>query len=207
MRHLIFAVFCLLPALAHGEEQLRTTAGFDSIYVKGPINLEIEAGKAHSLKVTGNGIYFRRIVTEVVDGRLNISFEKDNKKIEIDDLPHIIITMPSLSRLVEEGVGETVLTNIDSKRLDINYKGAGRLAANGKVKHLFLEARGVGEIDTKALIVQDADVDFEGIGSVQIYANRRLDVSVKGMGDLTYYGNPHVLNKSITGFGTVKAGN
>jgi hypothetical protein len=206
MRRYIIAILFLLPVLAHSEEQTRSAEGYDSIYVKGPINLEIQAGKAHSLKLSGDGAYFSRIVTTVNDGRLNISFVRENKSVELKNLPRIVITLPELRKLVEEGAGETVLSNIDSKHLDINYKGAGRLAASGKVKHLVLEARGVGEVDAKELIAEQADVKFEGIGDVKIHANRRLDVSVSGMGDFTYYGNPRVLNKSVSGFGNIKAG-
>ncbi len=206
MRRFIFAVLCLLPVLAHGEEQTRSATGYDSISVKGPINLEIEAGKPHSLKLTGNGDYFSRILTSVVDGRLNISFARENNSVELKNFPRIVVTMPELRKLVEDGAGETVLKNIDSKHLDINYKGAGRLAASGKVKHLVLEARGVGEVDTRELIAEEADVIFEGIGDVKIYANRRLDVTVNGMGDFTYYGNPRILHKSVSGFGNINAG-
>jgi hypothetical protein len=206
MRSLLILTFFLLPIYAHAEEQVRTTPAYDSINVEGPFDLEIEAGKAHSLKISGNERYFDRITTEVVDGRLNITFKSANKNVEIKDLPHIRVTLPELRELVEEGAGQTVLTNIDSKRLDINYKGAGRLAASGKVTNLILEARGVGEVDTKNLIAQDARVDFEGVGSVQIYAYRRLDVLVGGMGDLIYYGHPRVLNKSVAGIGSFKAG-
>jgi len=206
MRRFIIALLCLSPMLVHGEEQTRLAAGFDSISVKGPINLEIEAGKPHSLKLTGDGAYFGRIVTTVVDGRLNISFDREDKNVELKNFPRIVVTMPALRKLVEEAAGETVLSDIDSKHLDINYKGAGRLAASGKVKHLVLEARGVGEVDARALIAEEADVKFEGIGDVKVYASRRLDATVNGMGDFTYYGNPRTVNKSVSGFGNIKAG-
>jgi hypothetical protein len=206
MRRLACLAIFLLPLFAHAEEQSRTVSSYDSINVRGPFDLEIVAGKAPSLKISGDGHLFDRIKTEVVDGRLNITFKAENKNLEIKDLPHIRVTLPTLRQLTEEGAGQTVLTDIDSKRLDINYKGAGRLAASGRVQDLKLEARGVGEVDVKDLIAQDASVDFEGVGDVQIYASRRLDIMVGGMGNLTYYGKPHTINKSAAGFGNISAG-
>lgn len=206
MRHLILLALCSLPVFVHAEEQVRTTPSYDSINVRGPFDLEVVAGKAHSLKISGDPQLFERIKTEVVDGRLNITFKTENKNLELKNLPHIRVTLPTLRNLTEEGAGQTVLTDIDSKRLDINYKGAGRLAASGKVQDLSLEARGVGEVDTKGLIAQDANVDFEGVGDVKIYASHRLDLLVSGMGDLTYYGKPHVVNKMASGFGNITAG-
>lgn len=206
MRRLAILAICLLPMFAHAEEQSRTVSAYDSINVRGPFDLEIVAGKAPSLKISGDGRLFDRIKTEVVDGRLSITFKSENKNLEIKDLPHIRVTLPTLRQLTEEGAGQTVLTDIDSKRLDINYKGAGRLAATGRVQDLRLEARGVGEVDVKGLIAQDANVDFEGVGDVEIYASRRLDVTVGGMGNLTYYGKPRTINKSAAGFGNISAG-
>jgi Putative auto-transporter adhesin, head GIN domain len=206
MRSSLILAFCLLPIFAQAEEQIRPTASYDSIHVKGPADLEIDAGKAHSLTISGNKDYFDRITSEVVDGCLNITIDSENHNIEGKRLPHIRVTLPELRHLDEEGVGETVLTNIDSKRLDIHYVGAGRLAASGKVGELLLKARGVGEVDTQDLIAQDARVEFKGLGSVKIYASRSLDASVNGMGDLIYYGHPHVLKKSVAGFGSFKAG-
>ncbi len=206
MRRLAILAFFLLPMLVHAEEQDRKMPAFDSINVRGPFDLEIDAGRAPSLKITGDPHLFDRITTEVVDGRLNIVFKSENKNIQLKNLPHIHVTLPTLRQLMEEGAGQTVLTNIDSKRLDINYKGAGRLAASGKVQDLSLEARGVGEVDVKDLIAQDANVDFEGVGNVRIYASRRLDLLVSGMGDLTYYGKPRIINKLASGFGSISAG-
>lgn len=206
MRRLAILAICLMPLFAHAEEQVRTTAAYDSINVRGPFDLEIVAGKAHSFKISGDPQLFDRIKTDVVDGRLNITFKTENKNLELKNLPHIRLTLPTLRNLTEEGAGQTVLSDIDSKRLDINYKGAGRLAASGKVQDLRLEARGVGEVDVKSLIAQDANVDFEGVGDVKIYASQRLDLLVSGMGDLTYYGKPHVVNKMASGFGSIKAG-
>jgi hypothetical protein len=206
MRRLAILAICLLPAFAQAEEQSRTVTAYDSINVRGPFDLEIVAGKAHSLVISGDAPLFDRIKTEVVDGRLNITFKSENKNLEIKDLPHLRVSLPTLRQLTEEGAGQTVLTNIDSKRLDIHYKGAGRLAASGKVQDLKLEARGVGEVDVKNLIAQDANVDFEGVGDVEIYASRRLDITAGGMGNLTYYGKPRTVNKSAAGFGSIAAG-
>lgn len=207
---LTLLTLCLLPALfstsAHADEQVRPASAYDSITVRGPFDLEIEAGKAPSIKLSGDPRLFDRITTEVVDGRLNITFKSENRNVQIKDLPHIHVTVPALRQLTEEGAGQTILRNVDSKRLDIHYKGAGRLEASGKVQDLTLEARGVGEVDVRKLIAQNANVDFEGVGSVEVYASQRLDLLAGGVGDLTYYGKPRVINKSVGGLGSISAG-
>jgi hypothetical protein len=80
------------------------------------------------------------------------------------------------------------------------------MGINGEVKTFRMKAEGVGEVDAKALVANDADVSFRGIGDVKVYARNRLDAVVEGMGNLTYYGKPRTVNKSAAGIGSVRAG-
>lgn len=206
MRRLLTLALFSLAALAHADEQTRSTAPFKSINIKGPISLTVDAGKAHSLKIRGDKEFIGRVSTEVADGQLNIRYTSDNNNLKIKGDARIIITMPALTKLIANGAGETILTNLSGERLDISYSGAGRLAASGKVTWLRLKAQGVGEIDTQKLIATDADVNFDGIGAVKVYANGVLNAVVNGMGELVYYGKPRAVHKSANGIGAVKAG-
>lgn len=206
MRRLLTLALFSLATLAHADEQLRTTAPFTSINITGPISLEVDAGKAHSLKIRGDKDFISRVITEVVDGRLNIRYTNENDKLKIKGDARILVTMPALTKLIANGAGETVLTHLKGERLDISYSGAGRLAASGKVTWLRLKAQGVGQIDTQKLIATDADVNFDGIGSVKVYASGVLNAVVNGMGELVYYGKPRTVHKSANGIGAVKAG-
>jgi hypothetical protein len=71
---------------------------------------------------------------------------------------------------------------------------------------LRLKGNGVGAIDTRKLIATDADVDFDGVGGVEIYVANHLNAVVHGVGSLTYYGHPKSINKSADGLGSVGAG-
>ena len=76
---------------------------------------------------------------------------------------------------------------------------------NGSVGHLRLNAQGVGEVVARDLVAQDADVSFMGIGDVSVHAKKRLNASVQGLGNLTYYGKPQSVSRSVTGIGNVTA--
>jgi len=121
--------------------------------------------------------------------------------------PRVSISLPALSRVKVEGAGETLLNGVASDRLDISYLGAGHLAANGKVKYLRLNAKGVGEVDSSKLHAERVDVQFEGVGQVSVYASELLNAIANGIGGLTYYGHPKTINKSVAGIGSVSAGN
>jgi hypothetical protein len=50
------------------------------------------------------------------------------------------------------------------------------------------------------------DVNFNGLGNVKITAKDTLNAVVNGMGNLTYYGKPRNVNKTVNGIGSVSAG-
>ena len=125
----------------------------------------MEAGKTQSVKLSGTDKFIGNLVTEVVNGELKI-YHRDGGTKNSNGDPRIIITVPSLVKFIGEGAGETVLKNMAGERLDVSYQGAGRFAAQGKIKLLRLKAQGVGEVDTKELAAERADVNFNGIGNV-----------------------------------------
>ncbi|MEX5747863.1 DUF2807 domain-containing protein [Massilia sp. X63] len=195
-----------MPLNAHADEQARKLVPFQGVSVHGPVNLVVEAGKAYSMKVYGDPRFIERVTSEVVDGELRLNM-KDSPRSNIDSGDRVVVTMPALQTFKGEGAGLLRLVNMRGDQLDVNYRGAGRLAIDGEVRELRLRAQGVGEVDTKALRAQDADVSFEGIGAVHIYAKNKLNANVRGMGNLTYYGSPRVVNKSVSGIGSVVAAN
>lgn len=203
-RLILAAVLSLASLSAHADEQVRSVTPFKGIAMHGAVSLVVEAGKSYSLKIEGDPRFIERVTSEVVDGELRLDM-KDSKRNSIDSKDRIIVTLPVLQTFKGEGAGQMLLNNIRGEQLDVNYRGAGRLAIQGEVRALRLHAQGVGEVDTRALIAQDANVSFEGIGAVHIHARDRLNANVRGMGNLTYYGNPRVVNKSVSGIGSVVA--
>lgn len=203
-RLILAAVLSLASMSAHADEQARSVSPFKGIAVHGPVSLTVEAGKSYSLKVYGDPRFIARVTSEVVDGELRLDM-KDNTRNSIESSDRVVVTLPELQTFKGEGAGVMRLNKIRGDRLVVNYRGAGRLAIDGEVRQLTLRAQGVGEVDTKALVAQEADVSFEGIGSVSIHAKDKLNANVRGMGNLSYYGNPRVVNKSVSGIGSVVA--
>lgn len=191
-------------AAASAAEQTRTLPAFNGVSVQGPINMVVQAGKAQSVLFQGDQKFLNSVESKVVNGMLVITFPKNYKGENVDDAK-IVIAVPALRNFQVEGAGYAELNNISGDQLDIGFQGAGKLVARGSVKLLKLQAQGVGDVDTKALLAAHANVSFEGIGTVRVYASERLDATVQGMGSLSYYGNPKTVNKSVEGIGSVRA--
>ena len=186
-------------------DQVRTVAPFTSIRVQGPISMTVDAGAAQqSLLVRGSDKFLNGLTSEVVNGELRLRM-RDKSVTTTHDDQRIVIKLPQLRAFDAEGAGEIKLNNIRGERLDVNYRGAGSMAISGQVKTFKMSAEGVGEVDSKALVANDVDIRFQGVGDVKVYARDRLDAKVQGMGSLSYYGNPRVVNKSVAGIGSVTA--
>lgn len=207
MRRLALVLALTVAATAaHAAEQVRAAAPFTSINVQGPISVTVDAGTAQqSLRVRGSDKFLNTVTSEVVNGELRIRMRDKNFNTNHED-QRILISMPQLRAFNAEGAGEIKLNNVQGERLDVNYRGAGSMEITGKVNTFAMTAEGVGEVDTKALIANNADIRFRGIGDVKVYAKDKLDVSVQGMGNLSYYGKPRTVNKSVAGLGSVSAG-
>jgi hypothetical protein len=207
MRPTTFALAAVLSiaATAHADDQVRSMPAFTSISVQGPISITVDAGKAQSVTMRGDAKFIQDVTSEVVNGELRLR-TREKKNISWHGDPRVVITMPALNAVEVEGAGEISLNQIRGERLDVNYRGAGRMGINGEVKRFRMKAEGVGEVDAKSLVANDADVTFRGIGDVKVTARNRLDAVVEGMGSLTYYGKPRTVNKSASGIGSVTAG-
>lgn len=206
MRRLSFVLALSLScATAHAAEQVRASAPFTSISVRGPISVIVDAGKTQTLTVRGSDRFVGGLTSEVVNGELRLGMRDKDRSVGKGE-QHVFITVPQLRAFRGEGAGETQLNNIRGDRFDVRYRGAGRLVVNGQVKSLTVRAEGVGEVDTKDLIANEADVRFQGIGDVKVHAKDKLATVVQGMGTLTYYGKPRTIDNSVTGLGSVGAG-
>lgn len=205
-RAAIAALLALASLSAQAADQVRSVTPFKTIDARGPVSLVVEVGKAHSVRVEGDQKFIDRVRTEVVGNELRLSYDDKNKgNVNIKDGERVVVTMPELASFRGEGAGLMVLNNIRGEHFDVNYRGAGSLQMNGRVGHLRLNAEGVGEVVAKDLVAQDADVTFRGIGEVSVHAKNRLNASVQGLGNLTYYGKPQSVSRSVSGIGNVTA--
>jgi len=202
---LAFAVSLACTCAAQAAEQTRTVAPFTSVSVQGPFNVIVEGGKAQSLLVRGNDRFVKEVVGSVVNGELVVRMRDKNYTTLRGD-QHIVVTVPQLRAFNAEGAGEIRLNNIRGERLDVGYRGAGELRIGGEVKVFKISAEGIGEVDTKDLVANDVDILLRGVGNARVFARNRLDAKVQGMGSLTYFGRPRVVNKNVAGMGSVRQG-
>ena len=165
--------------------------------------ITVNAGSHQSFIITGDENIVPLVQTQVINGVLQISSDSSfNTKAESE----IIIEMESIASFTFDGVGESVINNLNEDNFIYTLNGVGSCKLFGNVNKLEISVNGVGSVDAQNLIAEDVIISLNGVGSAKVYAMRSLDASANGIGGLTYYGNPKELNLNNSGLGGISKG-
>lgn len=195
-------------------------SGFDQIESELVGNLFIE--QADSFSVRAEGPIGRIDLLDVkMDGStLKIWSDPDraNKGNRSRKKITLYVTAPSLSHLdissagnttlanqwtldeldiESDGVGNLNIENLDCQTLNLRSEAVGNVSATGKAKQIVLEVDGTGNVDFGGFISANTTLINNGVGNVDCYASESIDITNKGVGNVTYSGNP--AQKNISG--------
>jgi hypothetical protein len=177
---------------------------FDGIRINGVFEIEVTAGEDYSIEVEAEDNLFDYIIVETKRGELILDID-DDVEIETDEKMLVMISMPALVEIDGNGVYELRATGIDNEKTEIYSQGVGSIELAGRTEDLRVEAGGVGEVDLRDLVAQNADVRVEGIGDVYVFVEQDLRARVSGLGDIVYAGNPESVDDHVDGFGSIEA--
>jgi Putative auto-transporter adhesin, head GIN domain len=182
------------------KTEKRNLAEFKVIDTTGAYEVEVMCQKPASFEIEADDNILPLIKTDVRDGVLYVTSEKSYNPSRAVRLR---ISLPELAAVSSRGAGDVTIQDAKSDDLKIESMGAASVKAAGKVKSATISSSGAGDIDTNRLQAEKARVTVAGAASVNVYASEQLDVSVSGVGSVTYSGNPKTVNKSVSGIGSV----
>lgn len=182
------------------KTEKRDLPAFKSIETNGAFAVRVTCQQAASLEIEGDDNILPLITTEVRGGVLKIY---NHKSYNTSQAIIVRMTLPDLEAISSTGAADIQVANVKNDQLSISWQGAGRIEAAGETKFAHISSTGAGKIDTSKLTAERAKVSVTGAAQVDVYASQQLDVTVSGVGQVTYYGNPGVVNKSVTGLGSV----
>jgi len=84
-------------------------------------------------------------------------------------------------------------------RFSLNINGAGTISIKGESERSAIVINGAGEIRAFDFRTENTDITINGTGTGNVYAANALHVSINGVGNVTYDGNPSTINAG-TGF-------
>jgi hypothetical protein len=182
------------------KAEKRELTSFKSVEAAGAFEVNIVCQQSQSFEIEGDDNLLPIIKTDVNDGALRIHSDTQynaSKPITIR------ISLPNLEKFTSAGAGDIHISGLKNDRLVLSNTGAANIEAAGQTKFVDIGTSGAGNIDTSKLVAERAKVTVSGAANVDVYASQQLDVSLSGIGSVTYSGNPPVVNKSVSGIGSV----
>lgn len=183
------------------KSETRELKPFNAIDTTGAYEINVTCQKPAGFEIEADDNILPLIKTEVHDGVLSVSNQESYNSSRPVTLR---ITLPKLLSISSHGAGKINLADADSDDLKIESTGAATIDAAGKAKSLTISSTGAGNIQAGELRAEKAKISMTGAGNVDVYASEQLDVSVSGVGSVSYGGNPKTVNKNVSGFGSVK---
>ena len=184
--------------------EIRNLSNFKAIEISiGYDKIIVNCGEEPSIHISGDENILPLITTRIIKGILKI---ESDSTFETNSNSEMIINLKSIKDFTFDGVGKTVIVNLNEKKFNCTINGVGSCELNGLVESFYVAVNGVGSVNARQLIADDVIASLNGVGSVKLYAKNSLNASVNGVGGLTYFGNPTELILNDSGIGGITKG-
>ncbi|MDW3647491.1 MAG: head GIN domain-containing protein [Bacteroidia bacterium] len=196
---------------------------FEGLSVNGVFDVLLHPGESHSVTITADENLMEHIKIEIKDDVLHITSEKDFKtkeaiKVDVyaEEINYVRIggaaNCESTGTLESDeiemniaGAGNIKL-GLDTEDLKVNISGAGNLELKGNADESRFGISGAGNLQAYDLKTHKTTLKMSGAGNAEVYADEDLNVSLSGIGRVSYKGSPENLQKNVSGLGVVSEG-
>lgn len=193
-----------VTGVADGDGRRFDVAGFDTVSLRGPDNIVLRVGPAHSVRATGDAsaleaLRIRRDGNTLVVGRRQGTSQGEAT---------ITVTLPRLLAANIAGAGDISIDavrgndltlgiagagdiragTLEVGRLTASIAGAGSMTLSGTAEAANITIAGAGDVDAAALVASRAEVSTMGAGDVSLTVNGPANLSSMGVGDITVTG-------------------
>ena len=100
-------------------------------------------------------------------------------------------------------VGEIIIDDCQVEKFNLISKSIGSIKIKGTSNLTSINSVGLGEIDASEFKSKNVKVLSEGMENLSVYAENSIDITMKGLGNINYYGNPSEVNTDISKLGKV----
>ena len=202
-------------AVRHGKDY--DFANFNQLEISGIYEVEIRQDDEYRVSVSASDDLFFKTQLSQEGEKLIVKTARDgltwNEVFRNYRQPKLYITLPELNDLHVEGLAEIELRDLDAGAMNIELDGASKLRGEIDVELLDLAVRGAAKIDVEGtsddinllvegvarvdlyeLLSNNAKVNIEGGGRAFLNVMDNLDVTLKGVSELSYKGEPEVIS-------------
>jgi hypothetical protein len=174
---------------------------FNILEVSGAFTINILSNQTKQfVKITGDENILPNISTATSGNKLLIHAKKPictELGITLD------ISVGNLYALVSSGSDDVKIHELHTDRFSLMLEGAGDIELTGWATRFEADISGSGDLESRGLKAQFTTLNVSGSSSANVHASESLNVSIVGIADVYYSGNPQEVIKDILGVGSL----
>ncbi|PVD53468.1 hypothetical protein DC498_02805 [Terrimonas sp.] len=204
----------------------RTISGsFSGITVSGAIDLYLSQSDEEVVVVSAAAPEFRdRIVTEVKNGVLEISYNDRGMKWTRDRKLKAYVSFKTLNKLEASGASDIYANGVikssslkitlsgssdfkgavDLQELSLNQSGSSDSQISGRADRVNISVSGASDVKGYDLITEYCEANASGASDIQLTVNKQINAVASGSSDIVYKGSATVSNVKSSGASSVK---
>jgi hypothetical protein len=179
----------------------RSVSDFTSIQVNLGADLILTQSNSENLRIEAEDNLFSYIETTVLNGRLLVT-TPNNISLKLTQPIKLYITFETLDSIEIFGTSNITAENLNLDTLSIAFSGSGSTRLTGTVTQQTINIQGQATINNFDLASRNVTVDISGSGTIYLNATDTLNVTVAGMGNIHYTGNP-TITQNMSGAATI----
>lgn len=211
-------------------KETREIKDVEKVVLRGYGELTIKQGDQESLEIETDEEFMDHVKTRVENGKLQIDvvgewldritaffsrgYESQRIKYNLTVIKLTGLTVSGAARVRVDGLktedlavrlggaAEIDIDSLDVGSLKVELPGTGNIMVEGKAQEQDVNVSGAGAYSARKLESTSARIRITGIGKAIVQATEDLDISIRGVGSVEYYGNPRV-QQSVSGLGHV----
>jgi hypothetical protein len=206
------------------QSEDRVVSNFNKIEVSNGIDLYLTQGTEESLVVQADSNLLEFIKTEVSGGTLRVFTEKNihsaaSRKVKLtfknlealtansgsDVLSNSLLELEDLK--VSASSGADVDVELNAQNVIARSSSGSDIYLSGTAQSIDAEASSGSSVKATKLKAENGSADSSSGADVSINVSGKLTASASSGGDVTYYGNPKVIDKNKSSGGRVRSRN
>ena len=184
----------------HITTDTRSVSDFSEIEADGGFQIEWRNGPP-SLAITTDQNLLQYITNQNIDHRLRL-----HSRGNLWPTHHInvLISSPTRSGAKLTGAARLTAKQLSGRSFAIESTGAARIMIDGTVDELITDMTGASRLEAASLQTKTAEISSTGASHAEVAVSESLKVSITGAGKVIYSGNPPMIEKHVSGAGTIR---
>jgi hypothetical protein len=184
-----------------------TVSSFNELSVQGVFSVLLTQGNKEEVKIEAEDNLQDLFEVKNDGSRLSIDMKK-NVNINSKKKMKVYITFKNLKNMELKTVGDissgqnmdfddlkisnksvgSVDLKMTAKSLNVDNKSVGNIKLNGKADNAVIKNKGVGNVQAAGFVVQNMDIENNGVGSAEVNATKELKVKDSFLGKVVNKG-------------------